>query len=63
MADPDLGIISYSVKPLDFEGTAEFNIYLDGDVRNEDTNYGEKFWEDVYNHSEEGKGIINFKDA
>jgi maltose phosphorylase len=58
MADPDLGIISYRVKPLDFEGTADFIIYLDGNVRNEDTNYGEKFWEDIYNNSEEGKGII-----
>ncbi len=58
MADPDLGIIRYVVKPLDFTGTIEFNVYLDGDVRNEDTNYGEKFWEDVYNHSDTGTGII-----
>ena len=46
------------VKPLDFEGIADLIIYLDGDVRNEDTNYGEKFWEDIYSYSEEGKGII-----
>ncbi len=58
MADPDLGIIRYLVKPLDFSGTVEFNVYLDGDVRNEDTNYGEKFWKDVYNHAEDGRGII-----
>lgn len=58
MADPDLGIIIYRVRPLDFEGTADLIIYLDGDVRNEDSNYGEKFWEDIYNSSEEGKGII-----
>ena len=25
----------------------DFNVYIDGDVRNEDTNYGEKFWEEV----------------
>jgi maltose phosphorylase len=58
MADPDLGIIRYVVKPLDFNGVVEFNVYLDGDVRNEDTNYGEKFWEDVYSQAEEGTGII-----
>lgn len=58
MADPDLGIIRYMIKPLDFNGTVEFNVYLDGDVRNEDTNYGEKFWKDVFNHAEEGTGII-----
>lgn len=58
MAEPDLGIIRYIVKPVDFEGTADFNVYLDGDVRNEDTNYGEKFWKDIYNHSGKGSGII-----
>ena len=58
MAEPDIGIVRYLVKPLDFNGTAEFNVYLDGDVRNEDTNFGEKFWKDVYNHAEEGSGII-----
>jgi maltose phosphorylase len=58
MSDPDLGIIRYFVKPLDFYGTAEFNVYLDGNVRNEDTNYGEKFWEDVFSYAEEGNAII-----
>ncbi|HBH84435.1 MAG: maltose phosphorylase [Bacteroidetes bacterium GWE2_41_25] len=58
MADNDLGIIRYSVKSLDFDGSAEFNIYLDGDVRNEDTNYREKFWKDVFNIAESGAGII-----
>lgn len=58
MDEPDIGIIKYHVKPLDFKGNVDFNIYLDGDVRNEDTNYGEKFWEDVYSHADEGTGII-----
>ena len=58
MADSDLGVIKYSVKSRDFNGSAEFNIYLDGDVRNEDANYGEKFWKDVYSHAEHGAGII-----
>lgn len=61
MAEPDLGVIKYEVKPLDFEGTAEFSIYLDGNVRNEDANYGESFWENGYNHSEKGYGIITSK--
>jgi maltose phosphorylase len=61
MADPDLGIIRYTIKPLDFSGTAEFDLYLDADVRNQDTNYGEKFWEDVYHKSAPGSGIITSK--
>jgi maltose phosphorylase len=58
MVENDLGIIRYKFRPLDFGGTAEINIYLDGDVRNEDTNYGEKFWKDVYNEAEAGAGVI-----
>ena len=58
MAEPDLGVIRYMVKPLNFEGTAEFSIYLDGNVRNEDANYGESFWENGLNHSENGYGMI-----
>ena len=55
MAEPDLGIIRYAVKSIDFEGTLEYTVYIDGDIKNEDTNYGEKFWEEV---SKEIKGNI-----
>jgi maltose phosphorylase len=47
MAEPDLGIIRYSVKSVDFTGKLAFKVYIDADVSNEDTNYGEKFWEEV----------------
>jgi len=47
MAEPDLGIIRYTVKSVDYEGLLDFTIYIDGDVKNEDTNYGEKFWMEV----------------
>jgi maltose phosphorylase len=61
MADPDLGVIRYTVKPLDFKGTAVFDIYLDADVRNEDTNYDEKFWKNVYYNAEPGSGVLTAK--
>jgi maltose phosphorylase len=61
MSDPDLGVIRYSIKPLDFKGTAEFDLYLNADVRNEDTNYGEKFWKDVYFNAEPGSGVLTSK--
>jgi maltose phosphorylase len=57
MAEPDLGIIRYAVKSVDFVGPLDFTIYIDGDVKNEDTNYGEKFWEEV---SKEIKGNEGF---
>jgi maltose phosphorylase len=47
MAEPDLGIIRYSVRSIDFEGKLDYTVYIDADVRNEDTNYGNKFWKEV----------------
>ena len=45
MVDTELGAIRYSVMPLNADATLEFRPYLDADVHNEDSNYGEKFWE------------------
>jgi len=61
MAEPDLGVIRYSIKPVGFKGTAEFELYLDADVRNEDTNYGEKFWKDVMFKAESGSTNLTAK--
>lgn len=47
MVDPELGAIRYSVKPLNADANIEVHPYLDADVHNEDSNYGEKFWEVV----------------
>ena len=58
MAEPDLGLIRYSVKSLNFNGTVSFTIYIDGDVKNEDTNYGEKFWEEVNKEIKGNTGIL-----
>lgn len=52
MADPDLCIISYKVSPLNFSGTISVTPFINSDVRNEDTNYGEKFWKEEHRHSE-----------
>ena len=58
MAEPDLGIIRYSVKSIDFTGSVSFNVYLDADISNEDSNYGEKFWEEVTREISSGSGAI-----
>ncbi|MGC1390244.1 MAG: family 65 glycosyl hydrolase domain-containing protein [Bacteroidales bacterium] len=58
MAEPDLGIIRYTVKSIDFEGTLNFDVYIDGDVKNEDTNYGEKFWEEVNKYINGNEGVL-----
>ncbi len=58
MAEPDMGLLRYSVKSLNFNGSISFTIYIDGDVKNEDTNYGEKFWEEVNKEIKGNTGIL-----
>jgi maltose phosphorylase len=58
MAEPDLGIIRYSVKSVDFSGRLDFRVYIDANVRNEDTNYGKKFWKEVTREMTEGSGFL-----
>ena len=52
MDDDSIGALSYSIKPLNFNGKITFVPYLDFDVKNSDSNYDEKFWT-------EKKKIIN----
>ena len=44
---PELGAIRYAVTPLNFSGQLRLSLYLDGDVKNEDANYDEKFWDET----------------
>ena len=41
----EVGVIKYSVTPINFEGEIEFSPYLDAGIINEDSNYDEFFWE------------------
>ena len=58
MAEPDFGIIRYAVKSIDFEGNLDFTVYIDGDVKNEDSNYGEKFWVEVSKEIDGNSGVL-----
>ena len=46
-ADTRLAAIRYKITPLNFSGKLTITPYLDGDVHNKDSNYGEQFWEEV----------------
>lgn len=47
----EIAAIKYSITPLNYD--AEINVcsYLDGDIKNEDSNYDEKFWNEIDKHS------------
>lgn len=55
---PELGAIRYTVKPLNADVDIVLLPYLDADVSNEDSNYGEKFWDEVEQKATEHEAYI-----
>jgi maltose phosphorylase len=58
MANGEVGAIRYSITPLNFSAHATLSIYVDADVVNKDSNYDEKFWEEVHKEATEGTAIV-----
>jgi len=58
MAHGEIGAIRYSITPLNFSSKVTFSIYTDADVVNEDANFDEKFWEEVYKEASEGRAVV-----
>ncbi|GAA0553732.1 glycoside hydrolase family 65 protein [Chitinophaga japonensis] len=47
IVDDEAGAIRYRITPLNFDGQLDITPFIDGDVKNQDANYDEKFWEEV----------------
>jgi maltose phosphorylase len=47
MVDDEAAVIRYAITPLNYSGPIEFKVYIDGDIVNQDSNYDEKFWNEV----------------
>jgi maltose phosphorylase len=47
IVDDDTCALKYAIKAENFSGEVTLTPYLDADVKNQDSNYGEKFWEKV----------------
>lgn len=58
MAHGEIGAIRYAITPLNFAGKITLAIYVDADVFNTDSNYDEKFWEEVAREASEGEAIV-----
>jgi maltose phosphorylase len=61
ITDDQSGAIRYEVTPLNFDGQINITPYLDGDISNKDTNYGEKFWDEIARESGVGEGYLHLK--
>ncbi len=44
MDNTEIAAIKYQVTAMNFDGKIGFTPYIDGDIKNEDSNYDEKFW-------------------
>ncbi|MCL6602684.1 MAG: glycoside hydrolase family 65 protein [Paenibacillus sp.] len=57
----EIGAIRYSIVPVNFAGTITITPYLDGDIKNKDSNYDEKFWNEVEKKAEPDGGYLTLK--
>lgn len=61
MVDDECGAIKYTVTPLNFEGEITLIPFIDGDIVNKDSNYDEKFWEEVSKAIDTDKGYVQLR--
>jgi len=57
MANPAVGVVRYAVTALD-DLRLKLVPYIDGDVRNEDSNYDEHFWNVLETEAAPGEGFL-----
>ncbi|MEI7523795.1 MAG: family 65 glycosyl hydrolase domain-containing protein [Mariniphaga sp.] len=58
IVDSEIGAIRYTVTALNFSDKITLTPYVDFDVRNEDANYDEKFWDEVEVSVKPGEGYV-----
>ncbi|MCR8561332.1 glycoside hydrolase family 65 protein [Mucilaginibacter sp. BJC16-A38] len=61
MADDEAGAIKYTITPVNFSGSLTITPFIDGDVVNKDSNYDEKFWDEVKKESWNDGGFIQMR--
>jgi maltose phosphorylase len=58
MADDESAAISYTLVPLNFEDEFTVTPYLDGNIRNRDSNYDESFWNEIARLAGHSEGYL-----
>jgi maltose phosphorylase len=57
----ELGVIDFSIKPLNSDATITFRPYIDSGITNEDTNWDDKFWDTMNVSHENNQAFIQAK--
>jgi maltose phosphorylase len=58
ICNSEIGAIRYSIEALNFDEKVTISPYIDFDVVNADSNYEEKFWDEVNKSVGQGEGFI-----
>ena len=58
MKRDETGVIRYAIRSLDYQGKISLTPYLEGDVVNRDSNYGERFWDIIECDAGPGTGHL-----
>jgi maltose phosphorylase len=58
MVDDESGAIRYAVTPLNFDDVITVTPYLDGNIRNRDANYDERFWDEIHKETDFPRGYL-----
>ena len=58
MANGEIGAIRYALLPVNFSAKATISMAVDADVVNKDSNYDEKFWEEIYKKADDHQSIV-----
>jgi maltose phosphorylase len=63
IVDDETGAIRYKFKPVDVEPSISASVipYIDGDVKNQDSNYDEKFWDEVKKGTWDNGGFVQMR--
>ena len=58
IADDEVGALHYRLSAINFDAAVQLTSFLDGDVKNQDSNYDEKFWDQVSQKQEENTDYL-----
>ncbi len=61
IAEDEIAALQYTVKALNFDGTLSVCSFVDGDIKNQDSNYDEKFWDFVSDEVSENSTFLTLR--
>lgn len=61
IADDETGVIKYTITPVNYSGEMTITPFVNGDVVNKDSNYDEKFWDEVEKGAWECGGYVQMR--